>query len=61
MGKVRWDTLDKIAARNSFISNLENGFSKIEGTFNFDIASAFGIEAESIYRLLGRSLQESVN
>lgn len=52
MGKVRWDTLDKIAARNSFISNLENGFSKIEGTFNFDIASAFGIEAESIYRLL---------
>ena len=52
MGKVRWDTLDKIAARNSFISNLENGFSKIEGTFNFDIASAYGIEAESIYMLL---------
>lgn len=44
--------LNKIEARNSFISNLKNDFSKIEGTFNFDIASAYGIEAEIIYNLL---------
>ena len=45
--------MNKIEARNTFLSNLENNFSKIEGSFNFDIASAYGIEAESIYRLLG--------
>lgn len=45
--------LNKIEARNTFLSNLENDFSKIEGSFNFDIASAYGIEAENIYRLLG--------
>lgn len=45
--------MNKIEARNTFLSNLENDFSKIEGSFNFDIASAYGIEAESIYKLLG--------
>ena len=45
--------MNKIEARNTFLANLENNFSKIEGSFNFDIASAYGIEAESIYRLLG--------
>lgn len=45
--------MNKIEARNKFLSNLKNSFSKIEGTFNFDIASVYGIEAESIYRLLG--------
>ena len=44
--------MNKIEARNKFLSNLENSFSKIEGTFNFDIASAYGIEAEAIYELL---------
>ena len=44
--------MNKIEARNKFLSNLENNFSKIEGTFNFDIASAYGIEAEAIYKLL---------
>ena len=50
--KVRCYTVNKIEARNKFLSNLENNFSKIEGTFNFDIASAYGIEAEAIYKLL---------
>lgn len=45
--------MNKIEARNTFLANLENNFSKIEGSFNFDIASTYGIEAESIYRLLG--------
>ena len=45
--------MNKIEARNTFLANLENNFSKIEGSFNFDIASAYGIEAESIYKLLG--------
>ena len=44
--------MNKVEARNNFLSNLENNFSKIEGTFNFDIASAYGIEAEAIYKLL---------
>ena len=52
MEKVRCYTVNKIEARNKFLSNLENNFSKIEGTFNFDIASAYGIEAEAIYKLL---------
>lgn len=44
--------MNKIEARNKFLSNLKNSFSKIEGTFNFDIASVYGIEAEAIYELL---------
>ena len=44
--------MNKIEARNTFLANLENNFSKIEGSFNFDIASAYGIEAESIYKSL---------
>lgn len=52
MEKVRCYTVNKIEARNKFLSNLENNFSKIEGTFNFDIASAYGMEAEAIYKLL---------
>ena len=44
--------MNKIEARNKFLSNLKNDFSKIEGTFNFDIASAYGIEVEGIYELL---------
>lgn len=50
--KVRCYTVNKIEARNKFLSNLKNSFSKIEGTFNFDIASVYGIEAEAIYELL---------
>ena len=52
MEKVRCCIVNKIEARNKFLSNLENNFSKIEGTFNFDIASAYGIEAEATYKLL---------
>ena len=52
MEKVRCYTVNKIEARNKFLSNLKNSFSKIEGTFNFDIASVYGIEAEAIYELL---------
>ena len=44
--------MNKIEARNTFLANLENNFSIIEGSFNFDIASAYGIEAESIYKSL---------
>ena len=44
--------MNKIEARNKFLSNLKNSFSKIEGTFNFDIASVYGIEAEAKYELL---------
>ena len=49
--------MNKIEARNTFLANLENDFSKIEGSFNFDIASAYGLEAEIIYK----SLQYWVN
>lgn len=51
--------MNKIEARNTFLSNLENNFSKIEGSFNFDIASAYGIEAENIYRLLGYWIKQT--
>ena len=52
MEKARCYTVNKIEARNKFLSNLKNNFSRIEGTFNFDIASIYGIEAEAIYELL---------
>ena len=52
MERVRCCIVNKIEARNKFLSNLENDFAKIEGTFNFDIASAFGMEVQALYELL---------
>ena len=43
---------DKIELRNNFLDNLKNPFSKMEGTFNFDIAATFGITAEEVYKEL---------
>lgn len=43
---------DKIELRNDFLDNLKNPLSKMEGTFNFDIATTFGITAEEVYKEL---------
>ena len=43
---------DKIELRNNFLDNLKNPLSKMEGTFNFDIAATFGITAEEVYKEL---------
>ena len=43
---------DKIELRNDFLDNLKNPLSKMEGTFNFDIAATFGITAEEVYKEL---------
>lgn len=43
---------DRIELRNNFLDNLKNPLSKMEGTFNFDIAATFGITAEEVYREL---------
>ena len=42
----------KIELRNNFLDNLKNPLSKMEGTFNFDIAATFGITAEEVYKEL---------
>lgn len=43
---------DRIELRNNFLDNLKNILSKMEGTYNFDIAAAFGISAEEVYEEL---------
>ena len=43
---------DKIELRNNFLDNLKNPLSKMEGTFNFDIAATFGITAGEVYKEL---------
>lgn len=43
---------DKIELRNNFLDQLENSLSKMEGSFNFDIASALGISMEEVYQKL---------
>lgn len=43
---------NKIELRNRFLDSLENPLSKMEGTFNFDIASATGYLLEDLYNLL---------
>lgn len=43
---------DRIELRNSFLDNLKNILSKMEGTYNFDIAATFGISAEEVYKEL---------
>jgi len=43
---------DKIELRNNFLDNLKNPLSKMEGTYNFDIAATFGITAEEVYKEL---------
>ena len=43
---------DRIELRNNFLDNLRNPLSKMEGTFNFDIAATFGITAEEVYKEL---------
>lgn len=43
---------DRIELRNNFLDNLKNLLSKMEGTFNFDIAATFGITVEEVYKEL---------
>lgn len=43
---------NRIEIRNEFLDFLENTLSKMEGTYNFDIASATGITIEKVYELL---------
>ena len=43
---------NRIELRNDFLDNLKNPLSKMEGTFNFDIAATFGITAEEVYKEL---------
>ena len=43
---------DKIELRNNFLDNLKNPLSKMEGTYNFDIAATFGITTEEVYKEL---------
>lgn len=43
---------DRIELRNNFLDNLKNPLSKMEGTFNFDIAATFGITTEEVYKEL---------
>ena len=43
---------DRIELRNNFLNNLKNPLSKMEGTFNFDIAATFGITTEEVYKEL---------
>ena len=43
---------DRIELRNNFLDNLKNPLSKMEGTFNFDIAATFGITVEEVYKEL---------
>ena len=43
---------DKTELRNNFLNSLNNELSKIEGTYNFDIASGVGIGLEQLYEVL---------
>lgn len=43
---------DRIELRNKFLDKLKNPLSKMEGTFNFDIASANGYLLEELYKYL---------
>lgn len=43
---------NRIEIRNEFLDFLENTLSKMEGSYNFDIASATGITVEKLYKLL---------
>lgn len=44
--------MDRISIRNRIIENLKNDLSKIEGSYNYDIASAVGIELEETHKIL---------
>jgi len=52
---------DKIELRNNFLDNLKNPLSKMEGTFNFDIAATFGVKrrvgtkAKGILKITGKA------
>lgn len=46
------DIKNKVEIRNDFLNALTNQLSKIEGTYNFDVASAVGISLEKLYELL---------
>lgn len=43
---------DRIQIRNEFLDNLQNELSKMEGTYNFDIAATTGLTVEKLYELL---------
>lgn len=43
---------NKIELRNNFLDSLKNDLSKIEGSYNFDIASGVGTGLEQLYELL---------
>lgn len=46
------DIKNRLEIRNDFLNALSNDLSKIEGGFNFDIASATGISIEELYETL---------
>ena len=41
---------DKIELRNNFLDNLKNPFSKMEGTFNFDIAATLELQQKKFIK-----------
>lgn len=43
---------NKVELRNEFLDSLKNNLSKIEGSYNFDIASGVGVGLEQLYNLL---------
>lgn len=43
---------NRIELRNKFLDKLKNQLSKMEGSFNFDIASANGVLLEELYQYL---------
>lgn len=43
---------DKVELRNKFLDKLKNQLSKMEGSFNFDIASTNGVLLEELYEYL---------
>lgn len=43
---------NKVELRNDFLNSLQNELSKVEGTYNFDIASGVGVTVEELYKFL---------
>lgn len=46
------DIKNKTEVRNEFLDSLENSLSKMEGSYNFDIASGVGAVGQNLYEIL---------
>lgn len=46
------DIKNKTEVRNEFLDSLENPLSKMEGSYNFDIASGVGAVGQNLYEIL---------